>query len=322
MMPFVGEPGEYPLFNEMIAAGDSLVPCLIDKVTDSTIMRDPGPGPTIGGFTVGDAAFRMIIYITREDQRSFLPEEVRAEWEDHGIYAYYKFRTDPNNRKLVQKSLRKWYVCTRLSQPVSFEFECEPLREALKAITAMTHIDFLVDEDALQQVENQDDCSGKAVDEKQIFITAHAQGIPLESALERMLKTHGLAFSQEEDYILVSTPANLQESTSPKRLVVMKDGTVQHTCLEWVEGPPEPVKTNWEDVRIDRIYESSQAGPSVVFLIVEDRGTLLTEGGDTFGFEVLRIYESRGCAIIRRLYSRDEKEICIETEGGQTLNPE
>jgi len=109
ILPFKGEPVEDEVYNEMIEAGDSIVPCLIDKMTDTTLMADPRQSVHFGGTRVGDVAFWVILRITGEDLRCFLPEDVRAKWKDQGIYAYFGFIKDPKNRKVLQENVRQLF---------------------------------------------------------------------------------------------------------------------------------------------------------------------------------------------------------------------
>ncbi|GAB4343696.1 MAG: hypothetical protein Kow0099_22410 [Candidatus Abyssubacteria bacterium] len=104
-------------------------------------------------------------------------------------------------------------ILKELSQPVAFEFECESLREVLKFLTEITGINILVDEQIFEQFGVTVDCYGTEVDRKEIFVTIHVSELPLESALNGMLRQHGLGFSIERDFIYVSTPDVLRGSS-------------------------------------------------------------------------------------------------------------
>ena len=58
VMPFKDERVNDAAYNAFIEAGDSALPCLIAKVTDTREMRDPGQAPGYAGIEtrVGDAA--------------------------------------------------------------------------------------------------------------------------------------------------------------------------------------------------------------------------------------------------------------------------
>ncbi|MBI5118706.1 hypothetical protein HZA56_19735 [Candidatus Poribacteria bacterium] len=104
-------------------------------------------------------------------------------------------------------------IMKELSQPVAFEFECESLRGVLKFLTEITGINILIDEDVFEQFGKEEDCFGNEVDRKEIFVTIHVSELPLESALNGMLRQHGLGFSIERDFIYVSTPDVLRGSS-------------------------------------------------------------------------------------------------------------
>ncbi len=104
-------------------------------------------------------------------------------------------------------------ILKELSQPVAFEFECEPLRGVLKFLTEITGINILVDEEIFEEFGKEEDCYGTKVDRKEIFVTIHVSELPLESALNGMLRQHGLGFSIERDFIYVSTPDVLRGSS-------------------------------------------------------------------------------------------------------------
>jgi type II secretory pathway component GspD/PulD (secretin) len=104
-------------------------------------------------------------------------------------------------------------IVKELSQPVAFEFECESLRGVLKFLTEITGINILVDEEIFEEFGKEEDCYGNKVDRKEIFVTIHVSELPLESALNGMLRQHGLGFSIERDFIYVSTPDVLRGSS-------------------------------------------------------------------------------------------------------------
>jgi type II secretory pathway component GspD/PulD (secretin) len=107
----------------------------------------------------------------------------------------------------------KQAIVKELSQPVAFEFECESLRGVLKFLTEITGINILVDEEIFDEFGKEEDCYGNEVDRKEIFVTIHVSELPLESALNGMLRQHGLGFSIERDFIYVSTPDVLRGSS-------------------------------------------------------------------------------------------------------------
>ncbi len=104
-------------------------------------------------------------------------------------------------------------ILKELSQPVAFEFECEPLRDVLRFLTSITGINILIDEEVFEKFGEETDCYNNEVDRKEIFITIHVSELPLESALNGMFRQHGLGFSIERDFIYISTPDVLRGSS-------------------------------------------------------------------------------------------------------------
>lgn len=104
-------------------------------------------------------------------------------------------------------------IMKELSQPVAFEFECEPLRDVLRFLTTITGINILIDEEIFEKFGENKDCYNKKVERKEIFVTIHVSELPLESALNGMLRQHGLGFSIERDFIYISTPDVLRGSS-------------------------------------------------------------------------------------------------------------
>jgi hypothetical protein len=108
-MPFKNERVNDAAYNALVDAGEHVMPCLIDKVADTTPMRDPRgiPGPT--DTRVGDVAFFVLIDIAKLDFDSMMPPEVKSRLKEEGVYAYHKFVYVEGNRKRFQSSLREWY---------------------------------------------------------------------------------------------------------------------------------------------------------------------------------------------------------------------
>jgi type II secretory pathway component GspD/PulD (secretin) len=104
-------------------------------------------------------------------------------------------------------------ILKELSQPVAFEFECEPLRDVVRFLTSITGINILTDEEIFEKFGEMVDCYGNEVDREEIFITIHVSELPLESALNGMLRQHGLGFLIERYFIYISTPDVLRGSS-------------------------------------------------------------------------------------------------------------
>ena len=108
-MPFKDERVDDAAYNALINAGEEVLPCLIEKVADTTPMQDPRgiPGPT--DTRVGDVAFFVLIDIAKLDFDSMMPPEVKSRLKEEGVYAYHKFLNEEGNRKRFQSNLREWY---------------------------------------------------------------------------------------------------------------------------------------------------------------------------------------------------------------------
>ncbi len=106
-----------PIYESLIAKGDEAIPCLVENIPDTTAMPDPRYSvPHWQHFAVGDTAVITILDIASqhdEDQwkklmlRS-LPLKYREEWESNGIYAYFNYVSEPQNRKALQNWWKNW----------------------------------------------------------------------------------------------------------------------------------------------------------------------------------------------------------------------
>jgi|GEM_PF-5583442 len=118
------------VYDELIKAGDAVIPCLIDKITDTTEMQDPrGTKVLAGGFTVGDLAYFMFIGITKNEFTEFLPDKVKERFKTEGVYAFHAFTSYKKNRINLQKKLDDWY-CENFAPWESSERLIENYKEA------------------------------------------------------------------------------------------------------------------------------------------------------------------------------------------------
>lgn len=108
-MPFKGEPVDDEVYNGLTALKDAALPCLIKKITDSTKMSDPRQAPVYRDFRVGDAAFFVLLDITKVPFEQMLPAEVGSEMKDEGVYAYFEYIKKDENRKSLQAKWQAWY---------------------------------------------------------------------------------------------------------------------------------------------------------------------------------------------------------------------
>ncbi len=98
-------------YNDFIEAGESALPCLIAKVTDTRKMRDPRRVPGYAGIEtrVGDVAYFMLARIARLDFIEMFPAKVQEGYKTEGVYAYFEFVKKKRNRMKVQRRLNEWY---------------------------------------------------------------------------------------------------------------------------------------------------------------------------------------------------------------------
>lgn len=104
------EPVGDPIYDGLLAHGKKAIPCLIDKITDITPMHDPGPGPVVQDYRVGDAAVFMLLMITKVEWQpeTMLSPEYAKLWKTEGIYAYFAYVEKPENRKKIQEWWLNW----------------------------------------------------------------------------------------------------------------------------------------------------------------------------------------------------------------------
>jgi hypothetical protein len=104
-----GEKGVDATYDEIITAGDAVVPCLIDNVTNETIMNDPRC-PTISkATTIGDVSYFLLIELLELNFTELLPADTQASYKTNGVYAYHDYIDRKGSRKELQANLRKWY---------------------------------------------------------------------------------------------------------------------------------------------------------------------------------------------------------------------
>jgi hypothetical protein len=105
-----GAAADDPVYDGLMAKGKEAIPCLVDKITEITVIDDPRVGdPHVHGFTTGDAAVFLLVDITGISPEEFLPSEiVEKRWKDEGIYSYFAYVEKPKHRLQIQSWWRKW----------------------------------------------------------------------------------------------------------------------------------------------------------------------------------------------------------------------
>ena len=107
-VPFKREPVGDEVYNALMQQGGAAVPCLVARVTDTTKMDDPRLSPKYHDFRVGDMAHIMLARITGVAFEQFLPSEVKAEWQERGVYAYFEYVREEKNRAALQSAWQTW----------------------------------------------------------------------------------------------------------------------------------------------------------------------------------------------------------------------
>ncbi len=109
VLPMKEERGVDSTYDAFMTAGVRVVPCLIEKVTDETPIKDPRQAPTYSDTRLGDIAVFLIGDITQLDFFTLLPLEVQAKVPNQGVYAYFAYVEKPKHRKTLQDNLRVWF---------------------------------------------------------------------------------------------------------------------------------------------------------------------------------------------------------------------
>jgi hypothetical protein len=120
IFPLKGDRGVDKLYDAFRDAGDSVIPCLIGKITDSTIIRNPVEAPSWGFPTrIGDIAYFLILDTTDLPINELLPDDAKEEYKKIGVGAYYRYIQEPSHRKQLQDKLEAWYQTQyRKSHPI------------------------------------------------------------------------------------------------------------------------------------------------------------------------------------------------------------
>ena len=189
----------------------------------------------------------------------------------------------------TQEEIRK-----RLAQPVAFEFKCEPFRDVLRFLTTISGINIFVDENIFELLGKYEDCSGKSVNQPEIFVTVQASNMSLESALHAMLKQHGLVFSVERDHVFITASEE----------VVEKEGRTK-------EDRPRPARR--ANIKVKSVFDPTMSGTYMARLEIGGRKQFVKEGDQFDDYEVLRIDGEGQCVTLRKSGSAREEDFCVTT---------
>ena len=111
VLSFHPEDAEDPVYLDMVRAGGSMVPCLIEKITDETPTPDPREAP-INDTTIGDIAYFVIVRITDLHFIEMLPDTVKRQYKIEGVNAYFRYVSSSKHRVELRDRLRYWYTNT------------------------------------------------------------------------------------------------------------------------------------------------------------------------------------------------------------------
>ena len=107
-LPMKGDPGVDAAYDAIVGAGEAVVPCLIQKITDLTPMRDPRCMFS-ERTTVGDISYFVLVDITKLDFVELLPADVQRKIQNNGVYAYHDYIRRKGARSRLQFKVREWY---------------------------------------------------------------------------------------------------------------------------------------------------------------------------------------------------------------------
>jgi len=72
-------------------------------------MQDPRQAPKVTGVRVGDVAYFMFVDLAKLDFVELLPPDARKKYERDGVYGYFQYIDEGDNRKKLQELAYKWY---------------------------------------------------------------------------------------------------------------------------------------------------------------------------------------------------------------------
>ena len=107
VIPFKGERVNDEVYNKLITQSKESVPCLIDQITNNQLMPDPRQMPPYNGVTIGDVALFVLMDIKGIAIEKLLSDELRQEFSKNGMYTYFEYVADSENRLLIQEEVKR-----------------------------------------------------------------------------------------------------------------------------------------------------------------------------------------------------------------------
>jgi hypothetical protein len=108
VIPMKGERVDDAAYNRLLVQGCAVVPCLIDRIVDTSPMRDPRKAPPYEGVTVGDVALFILDDLTGRQFDDALPEDIKRQLPERGVYAYFEHVRMTKNRRSIQENWKNW----------------------------------------------------------------------------------------------------------------------------------------------------------------------------------------------------------------------
>lgn len=109
VLPFKGERVDDEVYNGLLRLGREAIPCLLDKITDTSRMKDPRKTPIYHNFRVGDVAFFVFLEISGVPLEEMLTASVRRRFAEEGVYAYFRYVENHKNRESLQRKCRNYF---------------------------------------------------------------------------------------------------------------------------------------------------------------------------------------------------------------------
>ena len=99
--------GQDSIYRSFISASKNANTCLLEQLSNVALMPDPRTAPTYASFAVGDIAHILLSRINDIDFEMALPSEVQVRYREAGVYAYFQFVSEPENRNLLRRNWKK-----------------------------------------------------------------------------------------------------------------------------------------------------------------------------------------------------------------------
>lgn len=103
----IGTPRD-PVYRVLRAVREATIRCLIEEVTNNTLMQNPTVNPEPSKVAVGDIAFFIWWRVTGAEFDELFPDYVVNRYRENGIASYFEYIQVPGNRMRLQDRLNQW----------------------------------------------------------------------------------------------------------------------------------------------------------------------------------------------------------------------